>query len=83
MKDNKEKYIKLINDTGYSILSFILLLISFVYLLPLLNFESYRNSISIVFFICVLKSYFLYRPVKFIYDFIVYSLICILLIYLL
>lgn len=80
----KDQYKDLVNTTGLSVLSYMLLLITVVYLLPILNLNvDLRTSISSIFILCVLRSYFKYKTIRFAYDLIVYSLLLGLLVYLL
>lgn len=80
----KDQYKDLVNITGLSVLSYMLLLIIVVYLLPLLDLNiDTRTSISSIFILCVLKSYFKYKTIRFAYDLLVYSLLSGILVYLL
>ena len=80
----KDQYKNLVNTTGLSVLSYMLLLITVAYLLPLFNITlSTRHGIASIFILCVLTSYFKHKTVRFIYDLLVYSLLSGLLVYLL
>ena len=80
----KDQYKNLVNTTGLSVLSYMLLLITVAYLLPLFNITlSTQHGIASIFILCVLTSYFKHKTVRFIYDLLVYSLLSGLLVYLL